>query len=290
MSDKIDTFYGPRGLFTYEEMFKSIKATIYPEDKYIGFPPPELGEGSVISVYRAMSVNLTDANEKQIYRTWQTSVIDLLTEKKIILGNQDTILPDKNSILFRDMNIVITRVSETDIDEFEPIKYKTVTKQTKDMEKGTQSLEQKGKNGKLKKTYHVRRENNKEVSRKLINKEVVVESVDEIILIGTGPKLAKSGPYLTEINSAAKQYDINGTALSCLMMIESGGTANTGFPDAQYNGLFQYEEGFWADISKKAGYGGSSIYNGPAQIYTTAYALTHGFATRWPPWKRCSDK
>ena len=74
------------------------------------------------------------------------------------------------------------------------------------------------------------------------------------------------------------------------MMRESGGSADAGYPDGMYKGLFQYSEGFWQTVSARAGFEGASIYNAQAQIYTTAWALTYGQGSRWPPWSGCSDK
>jgi len=48
--------------------------------------------------------------------------------------------------------------------------------------------------------------------------------------------------------------------------------------------------GFWQWASAKAGYSGASIYDPTAQIFTTAWALTHGQAGRWPPWGSCANK
>jgi len=73
-------------------------------------------------------------------------------------------------------------------------------------------------------------------------------------------------------------------------MKESGGGPDTGYPDSLYKGLFQYTDGFWEDASVKAGFNNASIYNGDAQIFTTAWALTHGLSGRWPPYASCKNK
>jgi uncharacterized protein YabE (DUF348 family) len=234
-------------------MFKALNATIYPEDKYQGFPPPEYGEGSVITVYRAMSVNLIDANEPKTYRTWQKTINDLLVEKNIPLGNQDIVIPDQNTFLVRDMKITLVRVAETDIDEIQPIDFKTKKENTDDLERGTSQ----------------------------VKNEVVEEPVEEIILIGTAPKLISSGKYKDEINSAAKKYDLDAPIIYNLMMLESRGNFDSVNSNGYY-GLFQYTEGAWQSMSGKAGYTGASIYDPKAQINVTAWAITHGFKSKWP--------
>ena len=181
-------------------------------------------------------------------------------------------------------------MAEVEVTEKESIDYKVTKKNSVDLEKGQTRIETKGVKGSKDVLYIVKRIDGEEVSRVVKSITVTQEPVTEVQIIGIGPRLAKSGPYKDTINAAAKKYLINGTALMCLMLKESGGGADTGYPDAQYRGLFQYEEGYWVSASAKAGYSGASIYDATAQIYTTAYELTHGQSRRWPPYAGCADK
>lgn len=286
----VEVFYGSAAYNDLKDMISGISGVIYPEDKVEAVPPPEMGLGSKIYVTRATPVLIIDAKKTNTYRTWTQTVGELLKEKKIeLLGQDSADVPLTTAITYA-MKITITRVAEVEVKEKEVIEYKTVKKNTVDLEKGETEIDQKGINGEREVTFKVKRVDGEEVSREKINTEIAKESQAEIILIGIGPKLAKSGPYKDTINAAAKEYLINGTALMCLMLAESGGTADTGYPDGQYKGLFQYEEGFWATASSQAGYGGASIYSAEAQIFTTAYQLTHGQSRRWPPWGNCSGK
>ena len=188
------------------------------------------------------------------------------------------------------MLIKITRVEEVEVKEKEPIDYKVISKNDIDLEKGLTRIDQSGINGEREITYKVKRIDGEEVSREKINTEITREPTSKIIIIGIGPKYTKYGPYKNTINAAAREHLINGTAIHCLMMRESDGSADAGFPDGMYKGLFQYSDNFWQLASSRAGYGGASIYSAEAQIFTTAWALTHGQAGRWPPWGGCADK
>lgn len=263
---------------------------IYPEDKTEVFPVPEWGMGSKITIERALPVMVNDANQKKVYHTWAKKVDEFLKEKNIELLGQDSIEPSLDTFLRQDMTLTITRVAEVEVTEKAPIDYKVVKRTDVDLEKGQTKIEKKGVKGEKEIVYIIRRVNGVEVAKTQKSSQIVREPENEIVIVGIGPKLAQSGPYKDTINDAARRYLINGTALMCLMLAESGGSADAGYPDADYKGLFQYTDGFWTDISARAGYGGSSIYNGPAQIYTTAYALTHGYGGRWPPWSRCSNR
>lgn len=286
----VEIYYGSAAYNDLKEMVSNLPKLVYPEDKVEAVPPPEMGLGSKIYVTRATPVMIIDAKKTNTYRTWTQTVGELLMEKKIeLLGQDSADIPLASAISYA-MKITITRVAEVEVKEKEVINFNTVKKNTVDLEKGQSEVDQKGINGEKEITYKVKRVDGEEVSREKINTEVTKESQTEIILIGIGPKLAKSGPYKDTVNAAAKEYLINGTALMCLMLAESGGSADTGYPDGQYKGLFQYDEGFWATASSQAGYGGASIYSAEVQIFTTAYQLTHGQSRRWPPWGACANK
>lgn len=265
--------------------------TIYPEDKVETFPDPSLGLGSKIIIYRATPVLVIDAKKTNTYRTWTTTILDLLKEKNIDLLGQDSVTPDQSTQISYAMQINVTRVAEVEIKEIQPIAFKTTKKTSVDLEKGQIKIEQKGVNGEKQVTYTVKRVDGEEVSRTATDTVTTKEPVNEIQTIGIGPKLAKSGPYVDTINSAAKKYLVNGTALMCLMLKESNGHADSVNDSGPYYGLFQYSDGFWATASSGAGYGGSSWSNPTAQIYATAWAVTHGYGGRWGgTWPSCSGK
>jgi len=285
-----DVYYGKSQFSTLDSMIKDLRIKIYPEDKIDTFPPPELNLGSRIIVTRATPVEITDAKVAKIYRTWKQTVKELLVENKIELLGQDTVSPDLNEKLIYDMKIAITRVAELDVTEKEEINYRTIKKNSVDLEKGQTETEQRGKKGEKEVVYHIKRVDGVETERERIDSKVLTEPVNEIIIIGIGPKYVHSGVYADTLNAAAKKYLINATALQCLMLRESGGSADAGYPDAQYKGLFQYEEGYWADASARAGYGGASIYSAEAQIFTTAHEIVNGQSRRWPPYAYCANK
>lgn len=286
----VEVYYGSTQFQNAQQMASDLGVTIYPEDKIDTFPDPALGLGSKITITRATPVLIIDAKKSNTYRTWQDKVGDLIKEKKIDLLGQDSVAPSTDTAVTYAMQITITRVAEVEIKELQPIAFKTIKKNSVDLEKGQTEIEQKGINGEQEVTYLVKRIDGEEVSRKVTNTQVTKEAQTQIQVVGIGPKLAKSGPYKDTINAAAKQYLINGTALMCLVLAESGGSADAGYPDAPYKGLFQYTDAYWADASAAAGYAGYDIYNAEAQIFSTARALTHGQAGRWPPWSRCANK
>lgn len=286
----MEVYYGRPNFDNLPAMIDDLGVTVFAEDKTEVFPVPAMGLGSKIIVYRATPVEITDAKIAKIYRTWKETVKELLAENKIELLGQDSVSPAPETALSYNLKIKITRVAEVEISEKKPIDFRTIKKEDIDLEKGRTRVERRGVKGEKEIIYLVKRVDGEEVSRSVKETKVLKEPEAEILIIGIGPKYVYSGAYQDVLNAAARKYLINATALQCLMYRESGGSADAGYPDAQYKGLFQYEEGYWADASARAGFGGASIYNATAQIYTTAYELTHGQGRRWPPWSSCADR
>lgn len=285
-----EVYYGPTGLYSLSDMANDLSIEIYPEDKVITLPDPILGIGSKITINRAAVVNVTDAKLKSVYRTWEGTISGLLTEKNIELLGQDSIEPLISEPIKNNMIVKITRVAELDLTEREPIEFKTIKKNDVDLEKGQNKIEVKGVNGEKDVTYHIKRVDGEETSRKITDTKVLSEPTTEILIIGIGPKLVHAGLFQEWLNAASKENLVNATALQCLMMRESGGTPEAGWPDAYYKGLFQYEDGYWADASSRSGYGGASIFDAKAQIFTTAHEIANGQSRRWPPFQYCKDK
>lgn len=285
----IEIYYGSTQIDTLNKMLEDLNVVVYPEDKLNALPDPILRIGSKITIMRATPLELTDAKVKKVYRTWAKTVGEFIQENKLDLLGQDSVEPTEETEIYYNMSIKITRVAEVEVTEKEEIDFKTQKKEDRDLERGQTRVEQKGEKGVKEVKYLIKRVDGEEVSRKVLDTNITKDPVTEILIIGIGPKLVHSGPFVDLLNEAAKKYLINATALQCLMLRESGGT-----PEAEYGceegdnfcfkGLFQYEEGYWNDASARSGYGGWSIFNAEAQIFTTAHELARGQGRRWPPY------
>jgi uncharacterized protein YabE (DUF348 family) len=169
-------------------MLQRLQVTTYPEDKVFAFPDPSLGLGSTIMIFRAQAVVINDAGSKKTVRTWSKTVAELAEEQRLDLGEKDKVVPARDAILPLQATpdlVTITRVAETEQVKSTPIEFKTQTKDDPSMDRGTTVTEQAGKLGTLKTTYLVRRENGKEVSRKVMKTERTLEPVTQIVRRGT---------------------------------------------------------------------------------------------------------
>lgn len=259
---------------------KDLGANPHTEDRFQTLPDISWGMGSRIILKRAPVFNLVDGKKKLELRSWSTTVGDLFAEKNIELGKDDKSTPDLSADLSDGLLIKILRVAKTTVVENRSITFNTIKKEDPNMDKGKTKTTQKGVAGIKAFAYEVRREDGEEVSRRLLKTEVTKEPVAEIIMIGTKPVITVSCRFNDTVIDAALKYRVDANELCTRMMKESRGNPNS--DGGNYKGLFQYESGFWADASKKAGYSGASIWDAKAQIYTTAWAWSHGLRGRWP--------
>lgn len=260
---------------------EKLGAKPFVEDKFTAFPDIKMGIGSKITLYRAPEYKIKEGKKETVVRSWTDSVENLFSEKQIEIGKDDKVNFPLDTKLESGMSVVITRVALTEVQEKKPIDFKTIKKDDGTMDQGRTKVEQAGQKGVKVLTYLVRREDGEEVSRKLLNTETTKKPVDEIILVGTKPVITVRCKYNDTVIDAALKYSTDANALCSLMMKESNGNPRSG-EGSNYQGLYQYTDGFWASASAKAGYSGASIFDPKAQIYTTAWAFTHGQRSRWP--------
>jgi len=211
-----ESYFGPAGLFTAEEMFAVLGVEIFPQDVVTAFPNPSLGVGSALKVYRAQAVLVADAGNETLLRSWAPTVGEFLQEQAIEVGAEDVVEPSSDSNYLTanrltPVKITITRVEETDVVVSEKIPFETVEQKDATLEKGLTRVDQAGKNGVKELTYHVRRENGEEVSRVLIDTEITAKPQTKIVAIGTKVVVLGTGSatwYTKSLNHVAAHNTI----------------------------------------------------------------------------------
>jgi rare lipoprotein A (peptidoglycan hydrolase) len=145
------------------------------QDRIINTPNGVGNVGGVITIERAPVIRLTDAKKTKTVRSWQKTVGDLLTEQKVPeIGEQDTVTPAISAQVVHNMSVTIVRVQETDIIEKTVVAFQTSVVDDNTRYRGEpDTVTQAGKDGLITKTYHIRREDGVEVSRKLLKTDTV---------------------------------------------------------------------------------------------------------------------
>jgi uncharacterized protein YabE (DUF348 family) len=274
------TFVGTSSKVKLFDIAEEVGAAPYAEDRLSDFPGFKDFYGQRITLYRAPTYIVYDQNKELTYRSFTATVGELLTEKKTVLGEDDKINFSADTKLEEGMVVKITRVAKTKVIETEKIEYKTTKQDDPTLDKGKTKVKQAGVNGEKKLTYEVTRENGVEISKILLSSEVTKEAVSEILLVGTKPVITTACRFNDIVIEAANKYSLDPNTLCYRMMQESMGNANSDGGD--YKGLFQYDPNLWTQVSGRAGYSGASIWDAKAQIFTTAWAWTHGYRSRWP--------
>ena len=145
----------------------------------------ELKENMTIAVDEAFKVAVNDGGKQNDIWTTSTTVAGFLEQQNIQLGELDRVEPGKDEDVKANSEINVIRVEKvTDVVE-EPIDYATIKKNDSSMQKGTEKVVEDGQEGKQEKHYEVVLENGKEVSRELKKTDVVKESSDKIVAVGT---------------------------------------------------------------------------------------------------------
>ncbi|WP_078593265.1 G5 and 3D domain-containing protein [Evansella clarkii] len=170
---------------TVEELLAELKIEVNEHDKISPDPDEIITENTLVSYETAFLITLySDGEEKEVWTT-STTVADFLENENIALGELDRVEPSLDDLLAEETEINVVRVEKvTDVVE-EEIDFATVRKNDGSVERGTEKVLNSGKNGTLAKYYEVILEDGEEASRELIKEEIVAESEDRVVAVGT---------------------------------------------------------------------------------------------------------
>lgn len=141
--------------------------------------------GDNIKIKRAMKIKIvTDGKNIENY-TLSDNISNVLAENKIILGHLDKISPDKNGLVENNLTITVTRINIEEKVIPEDIDFATITKTDNELGWRDKKTEIVGQKGIIEVKYKITYKNNKEVSRIVIEKNIIKEPIAEIIRQGT---------------------------------------------------------------------------------------------------------
>jgi uncharacterized protein YabE (DUF348 family) len=148
--------------------------------------------GSVVTIQRAKNISIIDGKNKIAGLAFGNNTASALWENKISLGEDDIITPDINTPLSDNTKIEIIRVDVKEEAITKDIDFKKISEEDDDLSWRKTSVKQKGVKGKEEIKYRIVSHNGKEISRKIIERNVVTNPIPEIIVQGTYVKLGKS--------------------------------------------------------------------------------------------------
>lgn len=229
---------GSRKLFTFSaaatprSIVKQAGIEVYPEDELLMVPTENfLIEGSIgprIVIERATPVHVNLYGTQVMMRTRAKTVGDLLKERNIKMGPDDSIQPALETPLTPNLEIFLLRRGTEIVTVEEEIPMPVEEIYDNNLSVGTRAIRQQGSVGKRVVTYQVELENGQEVSRTEIQNVEVVPPVKHIVAIGTRPVngLTKSrGVYFfTDSNGVVHRETYYDLPMGGVMRFCGGGT------------------------------------------------------------------
>lgn len=173
-----------------EDFLKENEIILGEHDEIIPTPDSKIYPGINIEIRRAIKIKI-EVDEKIIENwTLQKNIATTLSENGIILGRLDKVEPDK--LAPPREKIIVTRINVEEKIIPEDIDFKTTAKNDSKMGWREKKTEQKGEKGIREVKYKITYKNGKEISRVVLEKNIVKNPVPEIIIQGTYVKLGKS--------------------------------------------------------------------------------------------------
>ncbi|MEH7093618.1 ubiquitin-like domain-containing protein [Neobacillus vireti] len=170
---------------TVAELLKEQKIVLKEHDQIS--PNPQTAIENKMNVKLKIALHLTYVDGGKSQKVWSTSttVADFLTQQGIKLNELDRVEPSLTDKITENGVVDVIRVEKvTDVVE-EPVQFAVVTKKDEKLQKGQEKVIAPGKQGRVSRQYEVVLENGREVSRKLINEQNILQKQDKIVAVGT---------------------------------------------------------------------------------------------------------
>ncbi|KKR21845.1 MAG: 3D/G5 domain protein [Candidatus Moranbacteria bacterium GW2011_GWA2_39_41] len=178
---------------TIADMLQEKKIVLDDHDMIIPDKNTLIYPGINIQIARAIKVRIFADEEIREIFTLTKTVESAIIDSRITLGEDDLVAPTMSTLLKNDLKISITRVEIKEEILPKPIDFKTISEEDASLGWRIKKTKQKGIKGIKEINYRVVTHDNKEISRKILEENVVQEPTPEIIMQGTYMKLGKAG-------------------------------------------------------------------------------------------------
>ncbi|MFZ5646191.1 MAG: ubiquitin-like domain-containing protein [Bacillota bacterium] len=176
-----------------KEFLEQQKVVLGPHDKVIPEPGEKLAEGSRVVIKRAHRITLLADSEKTDFYSTGETVGDVLKEKNVALGGEDIVKPGAGEKISGDTEISIVRVTTETETETVTVACDTRRVPNPDMARGISRTISWGQDGKEVLTWKVTYHDGQEVSRGLVNREIVSQPVDKVVEVGSAQSVSRGG-------------------------------------------------------------------------------------------------
>ena len=178
---------------TIEEFLSEHKIALKENDLIIPSKNTKLFSGASIIIKRAKNITIKEANKKtQTYSLLDTVEQAIWENKDINLSDDDITNPARQSLISDGMEIAVIHVVIKEETKKQDIDFKTISNEDDKLGWRVKKVTQKGIKGVREIRYKVVYHDNKEISRKVLESNVVKEPTEEIVTQGTYMKLGKA--------------------------------------------------------------------------------------------------
>ena len=246
---------------------RSAGLTVYAEDGYKTDLIRDFVDSGIlghrIEIERSVPITVSVDGQTLELRSRAPTVGAMLSEKGLVVGNDDIISADRNSPLSSGMQITVTRVGKEVVAVEEAISAPIQNIFDNNKPPGYEEIRQAGAPGKQLVTYQVNFHNGTEVSRQPLQTVVIKEPIKRIVIRGVS---------------------FAGDVWLQLRLCESGGdyTKNTG---NGYYGAYQFSPGTWDSMGTGYGY----AHEAPPEVQDSAAQRLQA-RSGWGQWPSCARK
>lgn len=195
---------------TPRSIAKQAGATLYPEDELKTEPVTEFLKdrtlGAKVVVDRATPLTINLYGQAVAIRTQAETVEELLEERNIKLGKDDSVQPVASTRLAADTQVFLLRQGTRIASLTEEIPMPVEAIQDPNLAMGTKAVRQQGSAGQKVVTYQINLQNDIEVGRTLIQEVVSKNPVKQIEVVGTSLSGIKGNMGLAGIKPADYEY------------------------------------------------------------------------------------
>lgn len=178
---------------TVGEFLAQAKINLKEQDAVFPARDEKIFAGTKIILHRAKKLKILEGGKKiEAYSTQNTVEEALWENKEIVLGEDDITVPSRESFIKDGMEIKVTHVLVKEETKNEPIDFKTITNEDDKMSWREKKVTQKGEKGNREVRYRIVYYDGKEISRKILEKNVTKDPVEEIVTQGTFVKIGKT--------------------------------------------------------------------------------------------------
>lgn len=220
------------------------------------------GSGEELTITRATVFNLVLYGKSITARTQAKTVGEMLKDKKIRLGKDDTLSVLANTPLSSGLKVEIWRNGKQTINEEQEVVFSTQQIQDASQPVGYRQVKTPGVNGKKLVTYEVEMRNGQEISRKEIQSVQTVAPQGQVEVVGTKP-------------------DFSGDFAAALAKLRSCEGGYSSWNPAGYYGAYQFDKQTWSTVADPSIYGNAT----PAEQDAAAHQLY--LRRGWKPWPNC---